>query len=69
MEYYYTNYLENSLIYESWHRDLIITVPFILGVIDSQMQLASEGTCLVVKRFNLRDIVGVQSIAKVIDED
>jgi hypothetical protein len=69
MEYYYTNYLENSLIYESCHRDLVITVPFILGVIDSQMQLVSEGASLVVKRFGLKDIAGVKSIAKVIDED
>ena len=60
MEYYYTSYLENSLMYEASHRDLVITVPFILGVIDSQMQLVSEGACLVVKRFSIEDITGVK---------
>lgn len=47
-------------MYEASHRDLVITVPFILGVIDSQMQLVSEGACLVVKRFSIEDITGVK---------
>ena len=69
MEYYYTSYLENSLIFETSHRDLVITAPFILGVIDSQMQLAAEGASLIVKRFSLENIAGVKDVPKVIDED
>lgn len=54
--------MESSLLYESDHRDLFITVPFIIGVVDSQMQLISEGAVVTVKRVDIGELVELESV-------
>lgn len=47
----------------------MITPSFIIGVLDNQMQLVSEGTPLYVKKINIGDLLGLKEMEKVVDTD
>lgn len=58
----YTNYLGNSLILQPSHRDLLITPPFIFGILNMQIETAQEGSPIFVKRIDKYDLEDIKLV-------
>lgn len=56
MNFTYTDYLGNSLKISPSHRDLVITPPFFIGILNMQIETAQQGSPIWVKKVEKNDI-------------
>jgi hypothetical protein len=48
--------LGNSLKLQPTHRDLLVTPPFVIGVLDMQIETAMEGSPIYTKRVSKKEL-------------
>ena len=62
----YTEYLGNSLKIQPTHRDLVITPPFIFGVLNMQIEKVVEGSPIYIQKVMKKDLRYQKPIEKII---
>lgn len=50
LNFTYSDYLGSSLVVQPSHRDLVVTPPFIMGILNMQIETAQEGSPVFVQR-------------------
>lgn len=58
----YTDYLGNSLKIQPTHRDLVITPPFIFGILNMQIETAQQGSPIYVKKVQKNDLSWIKEV-------
>lgn len=59
MDLSYTQYVRNCIEFKPTHRDLFITPPYILAVLNSDIEKVIEGSPIYIQRIGMKDLVGV----------
>ena len=62
MDFSYTQYIENCVGFEPTHRDLFIAPPYIMAVLNSEIEKTTEGSPIYIERIDINNLVGVKDV-------
>jgi hypothetical protein len=60
MELCYTEYVRNCVNYTPTHRDLFITPPYIIAVLNSDVEKTTEGSPIYIERVDYQNLIGAE---------
>lgn len=60
----YTQYINNCIQYHPSHKDILVTPPFIVGVLNSEVERLTESSPIFIERIDIDKLVGKKTIEK-----
>lgn len=60
----YTQYTENGITYTPSHKDIFVTPPFIIAVLNSEVERLTESSPIFIQRIDLEHLAGVKDVPK-----
>ena len=61
---HFTEYVSNSITYTPNHRDIFVTPPFIIGILNSEIERLTESSPLFIERIDIANLIGVKTVTK-----
>ena len=60
----FTEYTNNCITFTPTHKDIFVTPPFIIAVLNSEVERITESSPIFIERIDMKNLIGVKTLEK-----